>query len=669
MSKETMTAKIPVQWAIRGKEPRGTKYKILDCSDGALGADDFAEIMTRYPVGAQGDARAVSVSRFGHGHAAHLGLSIQDETGGVDWVGRRAVETRYYVVSFGHLRQVPVSYEGMYRTFESLPLPSGGMFVTRFPALDHDEIARTVTPHMMRTSALLMTNKRVCVVGAQSASIEDRLRYVDNVASLLPYGMRPQFTASTWASSTGDHKFRLYFADESRGDGYTVDWFQETEFPRDAELAHWYFSLIRRQEPHWSALVERLSRAPQEISFEQPDRFAITSIVEGDIRAIAPSAASTVPVSSPRPQTVAEILLDLGEPLVCQDRGRVEVLLRQLENVPGTTEEGRSRYQGIIKEKALLAPDLVTDQGIAVRLYRALLRIAFAPDLRPDDLPRIEELAGRPLHPDLSGVLGDQSASIRLVLAKSLDRDAMTATMMELPPAELVRLAEKWPVPPKTFEAICDYLCTLPEEELRTILPGCGFLVPALQRAFPKNTQRQYELFVALLSAARMDLGRLDKVFSDIFREAPLWGVLQAALTRFYGPASLAVLTELTITGPIQSAGLKPRTREEANDNLYAKHGESVSPHPHPHRRRRLRRPRLPRGWSEQRGADPPENSSTAVDRDPPHADQPGPPVAFGRLKEEQRPAELGLTFFLVWILIGVAIVVLIFGMALVLRR
>jgi hypothetical protein len=80
-------------------------------------------------------------------------------------------------------------------------------------------------------AALLLTGKPVCITGAGRVSILDRLRFVDAVMSMLPYGMRSQMSASTWTNLTAaKHNFRLYFSDVPRDRAkrdlrdHVVDW-------------------------------------------------------------------------------------------------------------------------------------------------------------------------------------------------------------------------------------------------------------------------------------------------------------------------------------------------------------------------------------------------------------------------------------------------------------
>ena len=50
----------------------------------------------------------------------------------------------------------------------------------------------------------------MCVLGGESVTPEVRLRFIDQVMSLLAYGQRATFSGSTWASPTAQElKLRL----------------------------------------------------------------------------------------------------------------------------------------------------------------------------------------------------------------------------------------------------------------------------------------------------------------------------------------------------------------------------------------------------------------------------------------------------------------------------
>jgi hypothetical protein len=79
----------------------------------------------------------------------------------------------------------------------------------------------------MYVAPLLLTGKPVCVLDGDQTSLDERLRFIDTVMALLPYGFRARMTAATWTKSTYQtHRFRLYFSSAPRTDqqDYVVSW-------------------------------------------------------------------------------------------------------------------------------------------------------------------------------------------------------------------------------------------------------------------------------------------------------------------------------------------------------------------------------------------------------------------------------------------------------------
>ena len=57
----------------------------------------------------------------------------------------------------------------------------------------------------------------MCIIDANAVDMHDRLRLIDGVMGLLPYGLRSRMSASTWTTSTHQrHKFRLFFSNSPR---------------------------------------------------------------------------------------------------------------------------------------------------------------------------------------------------------------------------------------------------------------------------------------------------------------------------------------------------------------------------------------------------------------------------------------------------------------------
>ena len=103
----------------------------------------------------------------------------------------------------------------------------------------------------MRVAALLLTSRGVCVLGADDADAGERLEFLDDVMSLLPYGMRSRLAGATWASSTAyDLNLRLFFADaRRRGNDHVVFWHQPEHRADRSSVRGPVPALARRRRP------------------------------------------------------------------------------------------------------------------------------------------------------------------------------------------------------------------------------------------------------------------------------------------------------------------------------------------------------------------------------------------------------------------------------------
>ncbi|TMR05720.1 hypothetical protein ETD83_05635 [Actinomadura soli] len=561
---------VAVEWAVWGKEPGGEKYKILRCSDGRLGVEDFEAVVTGYAMAARPDSPCeVVISRFRDGPDTYLGLAIQGP-GVVDWAGRPSVETRFYAIPFEPLTRVPVSYEGICGYFaEYEHPPSDEVISAKLPALDPAFLAEQVDDHTMRTCALVLTNKPVCVVRAADVPMLARLRYLDAVAALLPYGMRRNFAAATWTSSTADHKFRLYFAEAAPPEVFSVVWKQRTEFPTDpaASRARHYFELLSGHRGHLADLILRLSLETREMRFRELDLPRFAAILEAGPPALkGPKGGDpTRALDADRPErSAADLLVELGGALERREGGRVDDLVQRLETFDPAAEE-RPALQAIIRDNRLLAADRVAREH-QFRLFQVLLHCAFGPRVEPTQLEQIRDLAGD-LHPPLREVLRSRSRAFLLVFSEGQRADIVHRTATNLSTPELVELAGRGLLPADTLVIVCDFLCT---HRWGSELAGClraeGLLIPVLAQTFD-DEQQQYDVLYQLLMAAYggdPTPEALTEILKHWSRHIPLWGVLQAAAAKFYGrPGTFDVLSELVVSDPIEESKLKRKTKDE----------------------------------------------------------------------------------------------------------
>ena len=281
-----MTVPVTGEWALWGKGPRDRDYHVLECSDGPVSREDFDQVLTMYSPGTLeawpqvtiGWLREWAYYRPHLGYLGYLGIAIHDrpEPGRRDATGRQIALTRYFCVPFRELAIGAVSYQAMFEGFEEVELRPGD----RSPIPTELAAWRPGAPPgrlAARVAALLLTDRPVRIVGAEKTTeLGERLRFLDDVASLLPYGMRSQLSCSTWVSSTMRGHARLFFSShrvDGEGD-HEVIWGRDDAAPTGNPFADQYLRWLLADVPRRVAqLAERTE--PMDID----DRGAIQQVL------------------------------------------------------------------------------------------------------------------------------------------------------------------------------------------------------------------------------------------------------------------------------------------------------------------------------------------------------------------------------------------------------
>jgi hypothetical protein len=216
------------QWALWSERPDSrADYAVLSCSDGQLRAAHFNQLITRFSPGSpdsDGALPRMTVGRVDIKGEPHVGLAIQTYSRQKDGVGRNIAPTSYFCLPYAALAERRVSYLGLYRALSEVKLPvtDSGPPITIDPEpFDPAVIAADIlglgADMLSTTAALLLTRgRRICVTQAEHTTLPQRLRFLDGVAALLPYGYRAKLTLSTWANSATRHRLRLFFAHDAR---------------------------------------------------------------------------------------------------------------------------------------------------------------------------------------------------------------------------------------------------------------------------------------------------------------------------------------------------------------------------------------------------------------------------------------------------------------------
>ncbi len=274
---------IRFEWALEGKRPGGhDDYELLSWSDGRLGPEVFEEIRSRYATGVSADLPqvtiAVAATKEREQVSRHIVLAIQEWSGHRDVTNRKIAYTRWFYVPYEELAAHRVSYEALYLALAGLPAtPSPPLAV---PVPEFDPTALDPGPDARCAAALLLTGRPVCVVGADGVPVIERLRFLDTVAALLPYGMRARLTAATWTSSTARHRIRLSFARHAPEDAYEVRWGYGTEITRQDGTAKVCLDLLTRSEVRLADMLRGLAGLTDPLSFGPADRPVAVRLLE-----------------------------------------------------------------------------------------------------------------------------------------------------------------------------------------------------------------------------------------------------------------------------------------------------------------------------------------------------------------------------------------------------
>ena len=598
---DSKAAAIPVaaEWALWGKHSIDRGYHLLGHSNGSLGVNTFNEVLTRYSPGTLEKLPQVTVSWLSHREERnYLGIAIHDRAaeGQYDADGREIVFTRYYCAPYEDLAAGSISYRTMYAKFNNLalPIPDGALIKTELavprPTIPHDKQATKV-------AALLLTGRRVCIVGADGADFLERLTFVDAVASLLPYGIRCRLSASTWASSTlQTHKFRLFFSsaprparDHQQAD-LVVEWGQSDETPighrpADGYLA-WLEDQVRQPAASLAAQKQQMDFSEQAV-LEMLERMKIVSRTPtSSAHASSPHQADPAQWNAAGPgraMTAEELIKSWATSLTGPNPELVKPDIkpwRELLVRPLPAEE-RSHCWQLIQAYQLLRDELPVSESLKIEVYEILLRIAFEPPLSYFDYCEIEarfqKAEGQPLHPSLlqsMTLLRFASLSVYLIALNAFDEKLLKRQLREHPleAAQLIEAAANqelsnfhaWRACSLVERITRERLCPVNQQALRSALAHEGYLAPTLNRIYPLDAESQLTFLIPLVRAAHG--GKLDaSAAADVLvnsRYAPT-PALFATVLRMVDPADTGPVIVALARGYLDKSVFADETRHE----------------------------------------------------------------------------------------------------------
>ncbi|WP_101836034.1 hypothetical protein [Frankia canadensis] len=257
-------AGVPAGWAVYGKVA-GTAddYSVLRSSGAYFSRADYDGILRRFVPGTppprpqRSEASGLpwatisyaplrSTAAGGDADASVLGLAVCDWTDVTDGAGRPVAATSYLCAPFAACAALPLGYEDLHLALlwdpavaaalgpgaigPRLPLAdppaqAGEVTLGSLPGLGPAHVAQALeadpaTFWLAAGTAALLLCQPVALLGAPalepSTRIAERLRFLDAVAALLPYGQRARLVVSTWADSGSTHRIRLAYTDRAR---------------------------------------------------------------------------------------------------------------------------------------------------------------------------------------------------------------------------------------------------------------------------------------------------------------------------------------------------------------------------------------------------------------------------------------------------------------------
>jgi hypothetical protein len=633
------TVPVTAEWARWGKAKGDAGYRLLECSTGTLSREIFSDVLTHYSPGTLEDLPQATISCFSGNQRSYLGLAIHHETGRAkyDVSGREIVPTSYFCVPFNDLAASAVSYSAMYHEFRHVRLPYPDQSPIKADLANADlansRSAGPVDKLAARVAALLLTNRPVCVLGADRTNFAERLQFLDTVASLLPYGMRTGLPASTWASSTfQEHWIRLFFAsarrttDEHRSKDHVVIWGE----PDSALIGD------RRASDYLSWLgndifdrVAQLATATEQISFrsadvdqmlEQLDTLSEPQTVQVRVdKAISGSDDPAMPgeralargqqpatVINTRPAIgVEDLLTSCAEHLRSGDASGLESDIDRLRQQAGdqVTDTARQGYRELMRDYRLLREDLPIDSAWQALFYNVLLWLAFGRPLAYTDYCDVETWLGyseaKPLHrPALQAMVrfGLGGQLVRLLVAREIGDDALKQELRANPAEiqDLLVLATNRELRVQHARAICElalsHIAATSRRDrpaLRAPLHAQGFLAQLLQRLYPDAIEHQRGMLRDLLKdiyGSKLDQSAIRDIFAA--GETAPTVALYYAVWQLSAPADRDLVGDLYLRGLNKNSGLqkktsKPGTIKRILPGQHAAEPTKEQPRPH----------------------------------------------------------------------------------------
>ena len=223
----------PADWAVQSKPPGGAAgYDIVAYSgDRRRAVRAIKAVAAGTPPGPNdggvGDLPWVSFLGDVEGSPT-LSVALRVWSEGQDAAGRTTIPTQLITIAWPASKDECPGFTGLARVSRNIRwtgfagppegVADGVPLRLVVPLLDTELLSGTIDDEIgfdwaLAVAAALLDGQRVVITTpGQNVKLADRVRLLDAVCALLPYGCRSWISATTWARSQTDHSVRLCFA-------------------------------------------------------------------------------------------------------------------------------------------------------------------------------------------------------------------------------------------------------------------------------------------------------------------------------------------------------------------------------------------------------------------------------------------------------------------------
>ncbi|WP_214107535.1 hypothetical protein [Acrocarpospora catenulata] len=591
--------RLQVEWAVEGKTPGSNKdYGLLACSRGGLTPHDFTEIRSRYVTGTPKELPQITIGWVGGKEYTRLLLIIRRWSDQADSFGRRIAQTHYFSVLYSDLAEQRISYEGLYAALDAeldaerlvidLANPeSCDPLDIHVPVLDPGTLAKRVNDAAIRVAATLLSNRQLVVVGAESLPPLQRLRFLDVVTALLPYGLRTKLSASTWTSGITDHGIRLSFASTVPPKAQQVTWGDPVTVPYEGKA---YYELLIEHGDRLTDVVAWLARDSELRSFSSDTARGAVGLLAGFGVALTTGTYDPWAGGLHTPGAIGDALRQCDELVRNQDIESLSRVLGHLE-LAVADRKGRfdpdeqARYREIVRDYRLLSPRPGLKNDVWDRLCSVVLRIAYGSVLTLEGLLHVLDHVDV-VRPDLIQAMARMDTPdpyVCLYLATRLEDYRQAQAVERLSVDELARAAAQEPYDHLVIEAALDGLVRQGQRQqdgaLAAALQSYGHLVVPVVFHFPDADQRLAKLrrLIEVAYGSNRDKPTFAKIVP--FPPAPQDALLFAAAATWYGQGWGAAFLDPVIPF-LRGSGVSKREIDRIGKEMLVKSQRAKEPIP-----------------------------------------------------------------------------------------